>query len=108
MSWAMIVRTAVLDEIIMQHVPGGVDLVVNLAAGLDARPWRLALPTTLRWVDVDLPDILRYKTGTLRDAAPVCRYEASTPLRSVAATIAVAVMPGRSVRSSLPTSSCVV
>ncbi|HEX4963059.1 MAG TPA: class I SAM-dependent methyltransferase, partial [Thermoanaerobaculia bacterium] len=55
-----------------------VDLIVNLAAGLDARPWRLALPPSLHWVDVDLPEILAYKTETLRDEKPVCRYEAVT------------------------------
>jgi methyltransferase (TIGR00027 family) len=76
MAWSMIVRTAVFDEIILGRVRAGADLVVNLAAGLDARPWRLPLPPTLRWVDVDLPDILRYKTESLRDTAPVCRYEA--------------------------------
>src|SRR5690242_3745403 len=76
-AWAMITRTAVFDEIILDFVrQRNVDLVLNLAAGLDARPWRLALPPTLRWVDVDLPEILRYKTETLRDATPVCRYEA--------------------------------
>lgn len=75
MAWAMIVRTAVFDELIMRRVHAGSDLVVNLAAGLDARPWRLALPSTLRWVDVDLPAILAYKSEELRDAAPVCRYE---------------------------------
>src|SRR4026208_1581667 len=37
MAWAMIVRTAVFDEIILEKVKGGgVDLVLNLAAGLDA------------------------------------------------------------------------
>ena len=76
MAWAMIVRTAVFDEILMERVRAGVDLVVNLAAGLDARAWRLALPPSLRWVDVDLPDILRYKSEILADATPVCRYEA--------------------------------
>jgi methyltransferase (TIGR00027 family) len=77
MAWAMIVRTQVFDEIIMAEVTtDGIDLVLNLAAGLDARPWRLDLPPTLRWVDVDLPDILRYKLDTLRDATPRCVYEA--------------------------------
>jgi methyltransferase (TIGR00027 family) len=76
-AWAMIVRTQVFDEIIMAEVAtDGIDLVVNLAAGLDARPWRLALPLSLRWVDVDLPDILRYKLDTLGDAKPRCAYEA--------------------------------
>lgn len=75
-AWAMIVRTAVLDEIIRERIASGVDLVVNLAAGLDARPWRLDLPASLRWVDVDLPAILEYKTNLLRDERPRCRYEA--------------------------------
>ena len=77
MAWAMIVRTQVFDEIIMAEIAtDGIDLVLNLAAGLDARPWRLELPASLRWVDVDLPDILRYKLESLGDARPRCRYEA--------------------------------
>jgi methyltransferase (TIGR00027 family) len=77
MAWAMIVRTAVFDEIILEKVKGGgVDLVLNLAAGLDARPWRLSLPPSLRWIDVDLPEILEYKTTQLGDVKPACRYEA--------------------------------
>lgn len=76
-AWAMIVRTAVFDEIILDRVnAGGVDLVLNLAAGLDARPWRLGVPPTLRWVDVDLAGILDYKLEMLRNERPVCRYEA--------------------------------
>src|SRR5512143_792886 len=75
-AWAMIVRTAVFDEIILERVKnGGVDTVLNLAAGLDARAWRMPLPPNLRWIDVDLPEILEYKAETLRDEKPVCRYE---------------------------------
>jgi methyltransferase (TIGR00027 family) len=83
----MIVRTQVFDEIIMAEIATDrIDLVLNLAAGLDARPWRLALPATLRWVDVDLPDILRYKLDTLGDAQPKCVYEAvETDLTDAAA-----------------------
>jgi methyltransferase (TIGR00027 family) len=76
MAWAMIVRTAVFDEIIMARIRAGADLVVNLAAGLDARAWRLPLPPALRWIDVDLPDILAYKAESLRGETPGCRYEA--------------------------------
>ncbi len=78
-AWPMIVRTAVFDEIILDAVHNKkIDLVVNLAAGLDARPWRLPLPPSLHWVDVDLPGILNYKAETLKDETPVCRYEAVT------------------------------
>jgi methyltransferase (TIGR00027 family) len=87
MAWAMIVRTQVFDEIIMAEIAADrIDLVLNLAAGLDARPWRLELPASLRWVDVDLPEILRYKLDTLGDAQPKCTYEAvETDLTDAAA-----------------------
>jgi methyltransferase (TIGR00027 family) len=76
MAWAMIVRTAVLDALVRDAVHRrGVDTVVNLAAGLDTRPWRLDLPPTLRWVDVDLPAVVRYKAEAMHGAAPRCRYE---------------------------------
>jgi len=77
MAWAMIVRTAIFDQIILDRVRnGGVDTVLNLAAGLDARAWRLSVPPTLRWIDVDLPEILEYKVETLTNEKPVCQYEA--------------------------------
>ncbi|MDB6164558.1 MAG: SAM-dependent methyltransferase, partial [Xanthomonadaceae bacterium] len=47
MSWPMVVRTAVMDEIILRCVAQGATTVLNLAAGLDARPYRLALPAAL-------------------------------------------------------------
>ena len=79
LAWPMIVRTAVFDEVILDAVENKkADLVVNLAAGLDARPWRMPLPPSLHWVDVDLPGILNYKTGMLQGETPVCRYEAVT------------------------------
>jgi len=77
MAWPMIVRTAVFDEIILDCVHNrGADLVLNLAAGLDARPWRLDLPKSLRWVDVDLPGMVEYKAEVMAGERPRCRYEA--------------------------------
>lgn len=76
-AWPMIVRTAVFDEIILDRVQGGhADTVLNLAAGLDARPWRMPLPPALRWIDVDHPGILDYKLEMLRGEKTVCRYDA--------------------------------
>ena len=38
-AWAMIVRTAIFDELILEYVNAHeADTVLNLAAGLDARP----------------------------------------------------------------------
>jgi methyltransferase (TIGR00027 family) len=77
MAWAMVVRTAVLDEMILDRVRnGGVDTVINLAAGLDTRAWRLDLPRSLRWFDVDLPEMIAYKAAAMRDEPPACQYEA--------------------------------
>jgi len=103
MAWAMIVRTKILDEIILDAVKSrGADLVVNLAAGLDARPWRMDLPASLRWVDVDLPGILNYKTQTLSAEKPVCRYEAVTmDLRDRAERQALFAQLGRDARRAL-------
>lgn len=86
-AWPMIVRTAVMDEIIVRAVTrDGVDTVLNLAAGLDARPYRLPLPRTLRWVDVDLPDILSYKEEQLTGETAACTVEfAKVDLRDAAA-----------------------
>lgn len=75
-AWPMIVRTAVMDEIILREVTsGGVDTVVNLASGLDTRAYRMALPPALRWFDVDLPDILDYKRAQLASERPACALE---------------------------------
>jgi methyltransferase (TIGR00027 family) len=74
-TWALVVRTLLFDAFITEQVAHGVDLVVNLAAGLDARPYRMALPPSLRWVEVDLPEILDYKEGMLQGERPVCALE---------------------------------
>ena len=74
-AWSFIARTYLFDRFVMRLVQHGADLVVNLAAGLDTRPYRLALPSSLRWVEVDLPDILDYKEEILGDAQPVCQLE---------------------------------
>jgi methyltransferase (TIGR00027 family) len=74
-SWAYVTRTVLFDAFIRERVADGVDTVVNLAAGLDARPYRMDLPSSLRWVEVDLPEILAYKESILREDKPKCRLE---------------------------------
>src|SRR6478672_2782051 len=43
-SWSWVMRTVLFDRAILQAIGEGFDTVVNLAAGLDARPYRLNLP----------------------------------------------------------------
>jgi methyltransferase (TIGR00027 family) len=65
-----------MDELLLRLVRDeGAEAVLNLAAGLDARPWRMALPAGLRWYDADLPGMLAYKREMLAGETPVCAYE---------------------------------
>jgi methyltransferase (TIGR00027 family) len=74
-TWSWVMRTYLVDHFITQQVQQGVDMVINLAAGLDARPYRMALPASLKWMEVDLPEILTYKEGILASEKPVCALE---------------------------------
>src|SRR6516225_3797644 len=60
-EWPWAMRTYLIDQFLAGQVKAGVDMVLNLAAGLDVRPYRMDLPATLQWVEVDLPEILAYK-----------------------------------------------
>jgi methyltransferase (TIGR00027 family) len=74
----MVVRTVVFDEILLGLLRGESerpDLVLNLAAGLDTRPYRLDLPSELHWVEVDLPEILAYKEELLASEPARCLLE---------------------------------
>jgi methyltransferase (TIGR00027 family) len=53
----------------------GADTVLNLAAGLDTRPYRLKLPASLQWIEVDFAPILTYKEQKLEGKQPVCQLE---------------------------------
>lgn len=74
-TWSWLARTYLFDRFIADHVQQGVDMVINLAAGLDARPYRMALPSTLPWIEVDLPDLLAYKEEILGNEKPACALE---------------------------------
>ena len=47
--------------------------MLDLAAGLDTRPYRLDLPADFPWIEADLPQLLAEKTQLLADQAPRCR-----------------------------------
>jgi methyltransferase (TIGR00027 family) len=74
-AWPWIARTVAFDGVITGAVARGADLVLNLAAGLDARPYRMSLPPTLQWIEVDLPDLLDYKERMLAGERPTCQLE---------------------------------
>lgn len=58
-GWA---RTFILDrELKSSLAKRHSTVVVNLGAGLCSRYWRLGAPRSIRWVDVDLPDVIDLK-----------------------------------------------
>ncbi len=75
LSWSVAVRTRVFDELILDAVHHGARVVLNLAAGLDARPYRLSIPSDVRWIEVDLPGIIDFKSAALAGERPACSVE---------------------------------
>jgi methyltransferase (TIGR00027 family) len=66
------VRTHFFDEYFEDAVGAGIRQVVILAAGLDARAYRLDWPAGTAVYEIDQPKVLEYKTGILEShgAAP--------------------------------------
>ncbi|MBO1070817.1 MAG: class I SAM-dependent methyltransferase [Dolichospermum sp. DEX189] len=72
----LITRTCLIDEILLRLIETeGVDTVLNLGSGLDTRPYRLSLPSSLQWIEVDFPHILSYKLEKLVNESPKCSLE---------------------------------
>lgn len=75
LAWIMAVRTVAIDRLIFEAISHGVDTVVNIGAGLDTRPYRLALPESLQWIEIDFPHIIRLKETKLVSERPRCRLK---------------------------------
>ena len=72
-SWFLVARTLILDQWILDLIhQEELDTVINLAAGLDTRAFRLPLPRHLTWYDVDLSDITLHKEKNLVGIKPTC------------------------------------
>ena len=74
-AWSWIARTHVVDQTIREQIAAGADMVINLAAGLDTRPYRMPLPRSLTWLEIDLPGILDYKQEVLGGERAACSLE---------------------------------
>lgn len=62
----MATRTAFFDQFFLAAADAGVRQVVILAAGLDARAWRLPWPDGTVVYELDQPKVLEFKSDTLR------------------------------------------
>ncbi len=72
------VRTKWFDEYFIAAGANGIDQAVILAAGLDARAWRLPWVTGSAIYEIDQPQVLAFKDDVLtaRGAKPVDSYQA--------------------------------
>ena len=78
-AWAIAIRTYLFDKAIRELLSReAIEMVVNLAAGLDSRPYRLDLPASLCWIEVDLPEIVDPKREMLSNEKPRCQLEVVT------------------------------
>jgi methyltransferase (TIGR00027 family) len=73
MSWSIAVRTRLIDEYIREALLQGYDAVLNLGAGLDTRPYRLELPASLQWIEVDFAATIQFKKERLQAERPRCQ-----------------------------------
>lgn len=74
-SWTLVIRTCLIDDLIRKFVAEGYAAFVNLGAGLDTRPYRLDLPESVQWIEIDAPGIIQLKNEKLRNQKPTCRLE---------------------------------
>ncbi len=74
-GWSVVLRTCIIDDYIGQAIASGVDVILNLGAGLDTRPYRMELPESLLWIEADYPHMIEFKEERLAKEKPRCRLE---------------------------------
>lgn len=75
LSWSVVIRTCMIDQLIEEQIKNGIDTVINLGAGLDTRPYRMKLPPNLQWIEIDFPHMIQYKEEQLKNEKPNCKLE---------------------------------
>ncbi|OBK69517.1 SAM-dependent methyltransferase [Mycobacterium colombiense] len=67
MAQGMACRTRFYDQFFLDATRGGIGQVVILASGLDSRAYRLPWPAGTIVYEVDMPEVIEFKTLTLGD-----------------------------------------
>ncbi len=78
LSLQVAVRTAFFDDQLLDACRIGCRQVVLLAAGLDARAFRLDWPAGVRLFEIDLPDVIEFKESVLAAGAARARCGRAT------------------------------
>jgi methyltransferase (TIGR00027 family) len=74
-AWVVAIRTGLIDAFIQSAISSGIDTVINLGAGLDTRPYRMDLPSSLHWVEVDYPGLIEGKNTQLSTEVTACSID---------------------------------
>lgn len=69
---AIAIRTRYIDDRMKAALVSGVRQIVILAAGMDARAFRLDFPPGTKLFEIDRPEVLHYKHQILENAGPKC------------------------------------
>jgi methyltransferase (TIGR00027 family) len=72
-EWSVVTRTVMIDDYIQIAIKEGIDTVINLGAGLDTRPYRMNLPQSLKWIEIDYSHIVAHKNRLLKSETPRCQ-----------------------------------
>jgi len=79
MRFGIGMRSRFMDELLMEALASApIATILSVGCGLDTRPWRLELPPTLRWIEIDFADMLDYKDSLLSAETPRCHRERIT------------------------------
>jgi len=71
MSYGVVARTIVLDELVEKYLSSHPDtVVINIASGLDTRCYRMN-GKYLRWYNIDLPETMQIREKFLTENGPV-------------------------------------
>jgi methyltransferase (TIGR00027 family) len=85
LAQGMAVRTVFFDDFFLAATRSGITQAVILASGLDSRAYRLPWPAGTTVYEIDLPDVIEFKTRTLAaiGATPTAEHHTvSIDLRS--------------------------
>jgi len=72
-QWAVVMRTVIIDTFIQKLIKEGVDTLINLGAGMDSRPYRMDLPSSFHWIEIDFPHVIAHKEKILNKEVPRCK-----------------------------------
>src|SRR6266480_1593062 len=64
-AWVVAIRTVAIDAFVRSAISSGIDTIIDVGAGLDTRPYRMDLPSSVRWFEIDHPAVIDRKDAQL-------------------------------------------